>query len=133
MISMLPEAVRQAGAGSLGRMLGLGSLPVAAICLTLAGGVGAGLGHLMTRYYNPIHPGEPVALTVEEVEALQWARSPQGRLARNLQDWNPTLATGECEAAARNIGIVITRTDGKALVGGHCIIYTQPPGKRIYE
>ena len=32
--------------------------------------------------------GKPKLLTVEQVESLQWLKSPQGRLARNIITWN---------------------------------------------
>ncbi len=40
-------------------------------------------------------PGKPVHLTQEQVEALRWATSAEGKFARNLMKWNSDSQAGD--------------------------------------
>jgi hypothetical protein len=102
---------------------------------------------------NAIADGNARKLTLEEVKALdwglsesgrfgrnnpefmRWARSNEGKYARQLMQWNQTLlsdagwGTRLCERDVKELGITL-RVDGRFAKSGFCVLWTKPPGQR---
>jgi hypothetical protein len=70
-------------------------------------------------------------LTADEVVALKWGQSKEGRYAQQLFDWNPDLMNGECEARVRELGAM--RVGDRRVTSGYCFLWTQPPSKRKFQ
>ena len=69
-------------------------------------------------------------LTWEELDAMKWAMSNEGRFARNLIDWNRGyLENGECIKDTQKLGVVLSQYNRKAK-SGFCLIWTKPPQER---
>jgi hypothetical protein len=118
-------------------------------------GIGMFIGLAITKLdsANAIASGEPRKLTLEEAKSLdwglgeagrfgrnnpefmRWARSDEGRYARQLMQWNQTLLSdvgwGErlCERDAKELGITL-KVDGREAKSGFCVLWTKPPGQR---
>lgn len=102
-------------------------LPAGAVLLG-AIGVGVLLGVSLPRLLTkPLDPTGPVQLTLDEAQALQWAMSEEGKLARNLMKWNQGwLEQGKCEQLSSDLGIKLT-LNGKLAKNGFCVLWVKPP------
>jgi hypothetical protein len=89
------------------------------------------LGCLMGATIPPFLQGGYVGtrnLTAEDVASLNWAKSPQGKKAKQLMDWNADyLAT--CEKDTKALGVKLTFGKSQAQ-SGYCILWTRPPQER---
>ncbi|NJL81269.1 MAG: hypothetical protein HC917_25295 [Richelia sp. SM2_1_7] len=69
-------------------------------------------------------------LTWEELDAMKWAISSEGKFARNLINWNRGyLENGECIKDVQKLGVVLSQYNRKAK-SGFCLIWTKPPQER---
>ena len=69
-------------------------------------------------------------LTWEELDAMKWAVSSEGKFARNLINWNRGyLENGECIKDVQKLGVVLSQYNRKAK-SGFCLIWTKPPQER---
>ena len=72
-------------------------------------------------------------MVLDEAQALQWAMSQEGRLARNLMKWNQGwLNDGKCEELASDLGIKLT-LNGKLAQNGFCVLWVKPPQQIKFE
>jgi hypothetical protein len=80
-------------------------------------------------------PGEARQLTLDEVKALQWSMSPEGRYARDLVSWNEDLLGGECQEQVEGLvdeqGLTI-QMGTKYARNGFCLVWTVPPNEREF-
>lgn len=68
-------------------------------------------------------------LTDEEVKALSWARSKQGRFAYDLMQWNPDLQGRQCQERVKELAVQMG--DRKA-TGGYCFVWIVPYKQRTF-
>ncbi|MFP5274906.1 DUF6753 family protein [Coleofasciculus sp.] len=68
-------------------------------------------------------------LTAEDVEVLRWAKSSDGRYARQLLDWNADYLK-VCERDIVNIPVKLKMGTQEAK-RGFCLLYTKPPEARL--
>lgn len=68
-------------------------------------------------------------LTAEDVEVLRWAKSSDGRYARQLLDWNEDYLE-VCERDIVNIPVKLKMGTIEAK-RGFCLLYTKPPTERL--
>ncbi|NJN11739.1 MAG: hypothetical protein HC836_39805 [Richelia sp. RM2_1_2] len=69
-------------------------------------------------------------LTWEELDAMKWAMSSEGKFAKNLINWNRGyLENGECIKDTQKLGVVLSQYNRKAK-SGFCLIWTKPPQER---
>ena len=101
-------------------------------------GVGIIMGILMPPWiagilsggYTRVHAN---TLTWDELEAMKWAVSKEGKFARNLIDWNRGyLDNGECVKDAQRLGVILSQYGRKAK-SGHCVIWATPPQQRKFD
>ena len=78
-------------------------------------------------------PGEAVHLTQEQAEALRWATSAEGKLARNLMKWNAdSLSNLECKKDVQRLGVTL-EVAGRASTSGFCTVWVEPPEQRKFR
>ncbi|MBD2354798.1 hypothetical protein H6G41_09190 [Tolypothrix sp. FACHB-123] len=71
-------------------------------------------------------------LTWDELEAMKWAVSSEGKFAKNLINWNRGyLENGECIKDAQKLGLVLSQYNRKAK-SGFCTIWVTPPAQRKF-
>lgn len=94
-----------------------------------------GLGFFMGITVPPFLQGgytKEVKLTADEVEALRWAKSSEGKFARNLIDWNRGyLDNKTCLQDVKRLGVKLN-FGSKEATGGFCFIWLLPPEKRSF-
>ena len=84
---------------------------------------------ILGRGYTDV---QSTSLTWDELEAMKWAMSKEGKLARNLIDWNRGyLENGQCLKDVQRLGVVLSQYGRKAK-SGHCLIWAAPPQKRKF-
>lgn len=76
-------------------------------------------------------PHGPRQLTLEEANALDWAMSNEGQLAKKIMDWNDNLVNRGCEKEIEELGITY-RLGNKQAVSGFCTIWVAPSGDRRF-
>jgi hypothetical protein len=103
-------------------LIGAGAMLLATL---LVGGV-CGLG--AARWIAQM---DDRGLTAEQIKALEWGQSNEGRFAQQFFAWNPDLLNRECEARARDLGAI--RVNGRTYTSGYCFLWTQPPDERGFE
>ncbi|MEO1433791.1 MAG: DUF6753 family protein [Cyanobacteria bacterium J06633_8] len=69
-------------------------------------------------------------LTWDELNAMRWAMSSEGKFAKDLIDWNRGyLDNKECVKDAQKLGVVLSQYNRKAR-SGFCTIWVVPADKR---
>ena len=73
------------------------------------------------------------SLTWDELEAMKWGMSGEGKFARNLINWNRGyLDNKECVKDAQRLGVVLSQY-GRKGKSGFCLIWIVPPNKRKFH
>lgn len=126
------ELLQKAGAAkaqvTIKSLIGAGAISFGLIVLGLFGG----WGYSQWRQSQvEMAPGAPRQLTLDEAEALQWATSSEGQLARNIVTWNEDLLGGECQQQVQELGVTIQMGTRQAS-SGFCLLWTQPPSEREF-
>ncbi|MEM7714295.1 MAG: DUF6753 family protein [Cyanobacteria bacterium P01_A01_bin.68] len=71
-------------------------------------------------------------LSNNQLDALKWGASKEGKFAKTLIDWNRGyLDNGECLEDAQRLGVTLSQY-GRKGTSGFCIIWTVPPNKRKF-
>ncbi|HEY9693728.1 MAG TPA: DUF6753 family protein [Oculatellaceae cyanobacterium] len=110
----------------------LGSLVPAGLLLLTVLGLGFAMGITIPPYLQGGYV-EQVQLTAEQAEALSWAQSKQGKLAKNLMEWNVGyLDNLECLKDAKKLKVVL-KLGPRPAVSGFCTIWVIAPEKRRYQ
>jgi hypothetical protein len=95
-----------------------------------------GLGVILGMSIPPWLGGglsQPQRLTMNQLEALHWAESKEGKFARNLMKWNAGyLDNFECHKDVQSLKVTLTQGNRKAS-SGFCILWTVPPNERKFE
>ncbi|MBD1854785.1 MULTISPECIES: DUF6753 family protein [Leptolyngbya] len=113
-------------------------LAPAALPISIFGGVmvaiGVGLGWAGTQLAKPeLAPGAPRQLTLDEAETLRWAKTREGKLARNLVQWNDDLLSDlDCTKDVDRLGVTLN-VQGKPSTFGYCALWVVPPEERRFE
>jgi hypothetical protein len=116
----------------------LNSVFPAAILFFFTLGVGFIMGVLMPPWITGIIGGgytkvQSTLLTWNELDAMKWAMSNEGKFARNLINWNRGyLENGECVKDAQRLGVVLSQYGQKAK-SGHCFVWAVPPQERKFS
>ena len=78
----------------------------------------------------PQDPAGPRQLSLEEASALQWVKSDDGQLAKNIMEWNGDyLKSGQCETDVHSLGVTLSVNNSKA-EKGFCILWIKPFSER---
>ncbi len=119
----------------------LTSITPATILLVFILGMGFILGMTLPTWMNQRIAGmlgggytqvQSNTLTWQELEAMKWATSKEGKFARNLIDWNRGyLDNGECLTDVQRLGVALSYYGRKAK-SGHCLIWAVPSEKRKF-
>ncbi|MEG3973068.1 hypothetical protein QT970_00390 [Microcoleus sp. herbarium8] len=111
-----------------------GSLVVAAGILLTTLGIGALMGWMALLWsQGGFAPGKAVHLTQEQAEALRWATSAEGKLARNLMKWNSdSLSNLECKKDVKRLGVTL-EVAGRPATEGFCTIWVESPEQRKFR
>lgn len=109
------------------------ALPIAIFGVVMVT-IGVGLGWAGTQLAKPeLAPGAPRQLTLDEAEALRWAKSREGKLARNLVQWNDDLlANLDCTKDVDRLGVTLN-VQGKPSTFGYCALWVVPPEQRKFD
>ena len=62
----------------------------------------------------------------EDLKTLKWAKSEEGKFAKNLLEWNQDLADKSCQKKVRNLGISF-KLGSLEIIDGFCITFVVPP------
>ena len=102
-------------------------LPVAGMLLA-AIGVGVLLGMAVPVWLQGgYESGKPRSLTFTEVETLNWAKSPDGKLARNIVKWNSeSLINLNC-TTNQDQQSYIGKVREQGAVSNYCLLRVKPP------
>ena len=109
-----------------------GTLLVAAA--VIGGGVGWAISTQQQNQLDPtqLDPQGNRQLTLEQANRLQWAVSPEGKLAQNLTEWNKDLLERDwrgqfaCEQQAQKLGVRLKLGNQQAK-SGFCVLWVKPP------
>jgi hypothetical protein len=71
-------------------------------------------------------------LTAEQYEILKWAETDEGKLAKNIMDWNQGYVGKTCKEDAIAMGLGLN-SNGRKVKSGFCVLFVEPPDKRKYE
>lgn len=96
--------------------------------------IGVGLGWAGTQLAKPeLAPGAPRQLTLDEAETLRWAKTREGKLARNLVQWNDDLLSDlDCTKDVDRLGVTLN-VQGKPSTFGYCALWVVPPEQRKFD
>jgi hypothetical protein len=73
------------------------------------------------------------SLTFNQLQALRWAESGEGKFARNLMRWNAGyLDTKECLKDPQRLKVTLN-LNGRKAYSGFCVVWTVPPNERKFE
>lgn len=72
-----------------------------------------------------------VRLTQEDIALLEWAKSSEGKRAKNLISWNSGLLI-DCTKEVEKMGIRL-EVRGRKAVYGFCPLWVVPPNERRFE
>jgi len=72
-------------------------------------------------------PGKPRLLTVTEAEILFWAKSSQGKLARNIVTWNSESLTNFNCTKVRAQQSLVVREHSEKMVSDYCLLRVKTP------
>ncbi|MEX0269002.1 DUF6753 family protein [Leptolyngbyaceae cyanobacterium UHCC 1019] len=109
-----------------------GTLLVAAA--VIGGGVGWAIANQQQNQLDPtqLDPQGKRQLTLEQANRLQWAVTPEGKLAQNLTQWNKDLLERDwrgqfaCEQQAQKLGVTLKLGNQQAK-SGFCVLWVKPP------
>ena len=72
-------------------------------------------------------------LTWQEVNAMRWGLSKEGKFAKNLINWNKGyLDNGQCLGDAQKLGISFSEY-GRVAKSGYCVVWATSPDKRKFK
>ena len=71
-------------------------------------------------------------LSASDEVALNWIKSQEGVLAKNIVTWNEDLSDKSCESKVRDLNVTIQIGTAKAL-SGYCWLWVEPPDRRRFE
>ncbi|CCQ56284.1 DUF6753 family protein [Crocosphaera watsonii] len=108
-------------------------IPASAILLsTFCLGMFAGItvppwvqGKLGGGYSNANHS----QLTHNQVSALNWAMSNEGKYARQIMKWNQGYLGDNCEKDVQELGLKLSYGTQERS-NGFCVVWVKPPGER---
>lgn len=113
--------------------LTIGNILTAGVILALTALAGFWLGQLRQAAVRPNYATGPVRLTLDEVNALNWATSEDGQRARQLWNWNQDLLHDwRCEQQAAELGITLA-LQGELADQGACVLWVRPVEERILQ
>ena len=121
--------------------LSAASTILAGTLLLLAATLGGGLGWSYAQSQQSQVTQDPSGkrqLTLDEATTLKWAIGKEGRLARNLMEWNRDLLTRnwqgrfECEEQAKQLGVTLKLGEKKAQ-SGFCTLWVSPSEKHRFS
>ncbi|AFZ22064.1 DUF6753 family protein [Allocoleopsis franciscana] len=105
-------------------------IPAAGVLLSVLG-LGFVMGVTVPPYLQGGYTTE-VKLTAEQVDALRWASSKEGKFARNLMRWNGGyLDNLECTQDIKRLNIRLN-LGSRSATSGFCTIWVTPPEQRKY-
>jgi len=110
--------------------------PAAGLVLSILG-LGFILGMSVPPWLQGVWGGGYVesntSLTFNQLQALRWAESGEGKFARNLMRWNAGyLDTKECLKDPRRLKVTLN-LNGRKAYSGFCVVWTVPPNERKFE
>lgn len=118
--------------------LSAASTILAGTLLVAAAVIGGGMGWaISTQQQNQLDPTQldpqgKRQLTLEQANRLQWAVTPEGKLAQNLTQWNKDLLERDwrgqfaCEQQAQKLGVTLKLGNQQAK-SGFCVLWVKSP------
>jgi hypothetical protein len=70
-------------------------------------------------------------LTADDAALLRWAKSQEGRQARDLYEWNQDYLP-VCQQDVKNLGVTLS-LGGRKVSSGFCALWVEPVSKRKFE
>ena len=115
-----------------GRSRLFSSVIPAAGLLSAAIGVGILLGMSVPVWLGGGYVTQPRRLTLTQAEALRWAESREGQLARSVMKWNAgSLDNLDCLNDVKRLRVTL-KVQGREAQSGFCVLWTQPPSQRQF-
>jgi len=94
------------------------------LAIGLTAGIVSGLA--IANSLSPNHPNPQAA------KDLDWVASDEGKLARNLLDWNRDNLKA-CQQNQQNLKEALIVMNGKYVTKGLCALWILPESQRVYE
>jgi hypothetical protein len=94
------------------------------LAIGLTAGIVSGLA--IANAFSPNHPSPQTA------KDLEWLASDEGKLARNLLDWNRDNLKA-CQQNQQNLKEALIVMNGKYVTKGLCALWILPDSQRVYE
>ena len=107
----------------------------AGISVVLMFTIGIVTGGILTYWHfqRSIAPGAPRLMTRADANHLEWAKSKEGQLARDLMKWNRGwLDNRACEREAKYLGVTMQQNNLVA-ESGFCVIWTRAAKERKFK
>lgn len=111
------------------------TVPLAGLgALLLATGSSVGFALAQAQQPTPLYVTDlQEPLTLSEAELFAWAKSEEGRLARNLMNWNSGMLDSlYCTEEVKRLGVTL-KVQGRPATHGFCTVWVVPPNKREFE
>jgi len=110
---------------------------LAGTLLVAAAVIGGGVGWAIANQQSQLDPTQldpqgKRQLTLEQANRLQWAVSPEGKLAQNLMEWNNDLLERDwrgqfaCEQQVRKLGVTL-KLGNRQAKSGFCVLWVKLP------
>jgi hypothetical protein len=74
----------------------------------------------------------PSSLNPQSAKDLEWLASDDGKLARNILDWNKDNLKS-CQQNQQNLKEALIVMNGKYVTKGLCALWVLPENQRVYE
>jgi hypothetical protein len=94
------------------------------LAIGLTAGIVSGLA--IANALSPNHPSPQAA------KGLDWLASDEGKMARNLLDWNRENLKA-CQQNQQNLKEALIVMNGKYVTKGLCALWILPETQRVYE
>ncbi|MBE9128030.1 MULTISPECIES: DUF6753 family protein [unclassified Coleofasciculus] len=96
------------------------------VAIAIAAILGGFLGGIVSNG----NTSSPTTLNAQDAQLLKWASSNEGKLAKNLVEWNAEyLKNRQCAKDVQNLGVELTVGEQIAK-SGFCVLWVEPPNKR---
>lgn len=93
--------------------------------------IGIGIGIALDKQ-NSLTLSWKEKLEAQDKVLLDWAKSEEGQVAKQIIDWNEDVIDKSCEQKVKDLGITFEIGSSKA-TSGFCVLFVEPVANRIFK
>lgn len=93
---------------------------------------GITVGGLYFSAQNQLFKSWRQQIDYQDQQLLAWAKSNDGKLAKNIIDWNEDLPDKSCENKVKDLGISF-QIGSLKMTSGFCVLFVEPVSQRSYR